>query len=208
MDRDPSAGPDADPPPGPAELDLSDDDILDAMREIPGYLDITTQDFRTIYHLAHRHALERLFSQLRAGRLMRTGIEPLWPDMPLDQAARSLVDQACKGLPVTDLDGRVVGILTETDFLRRLKADSFMELLLRLVADAGGFTHRCQATPVREAMTAPAITVTADAGVRDILRAFRAHPGRSMPVVDTGGRFLGLLLRKDFLHAYGMEEQR
>lgn len=42
------------------ELELSDEDILDAMQHIPGYLDISTEDFRIIYHLAWRHALERL----------------------------------------------------------------------------------------------------------------------------------------------------
>src|SRR5574340_609316 len=43
------------------EIELTDDDILDAMHLIPGYLDITTEDFRSIYHLAYRHALERMF---------------------------------------------------------------------------------------------------------------------------------------------------
>jgi len=47
------------------ELALSDDDILDAMQHIPGYLDISTEDFRIIYHLAWQHALERL--QARKG---------------------------------------------------------------------------------------------------------------------------------------------
>jgi CBS-domain-containing membrane protein len=42
------------------ELELSDEDILDAMQHIPGYLDISTEDFRIIYHLALQHALERL----------------------------------------------------------------------------------------------------------------------------------------------------
>lgn len=44
----------------PTEIELSDADILEAMREIPGYLDISTDDFRAIYHLAYRHARERL----------------------------------------------------------------------------------------------------------------------------------------------------
>ena len=52
------------PPAFPAdparELELSDEDILDAMQHIPGYLDISTEDFRIIYHLAWQHALERL----------------------------------------------------------------------------------------------------------------------------------------------------
>ena len=35
---------------------LTGADILDAMRHIPGYLDITTEDFQKIHHLAHHHA--------------------------------------------------------------------------------------------------------------------------------------------------------
>jgi len=42
------------------EPELSDEDILDAMQHIPGYLDISTEDFRIIYHLAWRHAVARL----------------------------------------------------------------------------------------------------------------------------------------------------
>jgi len=42
------------------EPELSDEDILDAMQHIPGYLDISTEDFRIVYHLAWRHAVARL----------------------------------------------------------------------------------------------------------------------------------------------------
>ena len=189
-----------------SELDLSDEDILDAMAKIPGYLDITTADFREIYHLAHAHAMERLFSNIRAGSLMLTGIEPLRPDIPLDEAARSMADQGRKALPVVDDEGRVVGMLTETDFLRRLQADTFLELLLRLLADTGAFSHRCHETPVRAAMIASPETVPEDAGFREIFRAFHAHEGRSMPVVDREGRLRGLLLRKDCIKAFRLED--
>lgn len=47
------------------EPELSDEDILDAMQHIPGYLDISTEDFRVIYHLAWRHAVERLRGRVR-----------------------------------------------------------------------------------------------------------------------------------------------
>lgn len=42
------------------ELELSDEDILDALAQVSGYIDISTEDFRTVYHLAWRHALARL----------------------------------------------------------------------------------------------------------------------------------------------------
>lgn len=188
------------------ETELTDEDILDAMRHIPGYLDITTEDFRTIYHLAHRHAVERLFGNVRIANLIRDGIDPLVPDMSMVEAAKALVRSGFKGLPVVDAQGRVIGMLTETDFLRRLKVATFLELMLNLLDDAFEFTHRCHETSVREVMTAPVVTVVRDAGFGEVVRAFHQHGGRSMPVVNSAGQLLGLLLRKDFIAASSLDK--
>ena len=188
------------------ELELTDDDILDAMQLIPGYLDITTADFRLIYHLAFRHALQRMFVEVTAGRLMRHAIEPLQQNMTLDKAAKALAVSGYKGLPVVDDNGYVVGMLTETDFLKRLKADNFLQLLLRMLEDSFEFTHRCHETTVSAAMTQPAVTVSQDAEFLEILDAFYRHGGRSMPVTGADDRLLGLLLRKDFFAAYKLKE--
>mgnify|MGYP001566021285 FL=1 len=190
------------------EMELSDEDILDAMRHIPGYLDISTEDFRAIYHLAHRHAVGRLFEGARADHLMRTGMEPLHPEMSLAEAAQAIARSGYKGLPVVDDQACVIGMLTETDFLRRLKADTFLDLMLRMLDDAFEFTHRCHETPVREAITSPAVTVGGDAGFREIMRAFHGHAGRSMPVVGDDGRLRGMIFRKDFLAAHHLEDLR
>lgn len=187
------------------EMELTDGDIIDAMQHIPGYIDISTEDFRTIYHLAHRHAVGRLFGNFSAGSLMRVGIEPLRPDMFLDEAAQALVRSGYKALPVVDAGGCVTGILTENDFLRRLNVDTFLQLLLSMLDEAFELKHRCHETPVSKAMTTPAITVGKDAGFAETIAAFHQHDGRSLPVVDSDGRLLGLLLRKDFLGAYHLE---
>ncbi len=187
------------------ELELTDEDILDAMQHIPGYLDISTEDFRIIYHLAHRHALGRQFGNLRADKLMRTGIVALTPDIMLDEAAKALVRSSYKALPVVDAKGCVMGILTENDYLRRLNVSSFLELLLSLLDQAFEFKHKCHETPVSQAMTTPAITIDQRAGFMEIIAAFHQHAGRSLPVVDSEGRLLGLLLRKDILSACHME---
>lgn len=181
------------------ELELTNDDILDAMKNIPGYLDISTEDFRALYHLAWHHARARLFSGITAGRLVREVADALSPDMTMDVAAQTLARSGFKSLPVLDGERRVLGVLTETDFLRRLKADNFLELLLRLIGDPGEFSHRCHETRVQEVMTQPPITVRAEAALEEILQAFSRHSGRSMPVVGADGRLLGVLLRKDIL---------
>ena len=180
------------------EIELSDADILDAMQHISGYLDISTEDFRTIYHLAHRHAVTRLLGNLRAANLMRVGFEPLLGDMSLDQAAKALVTSGYKALPVVDDTGYVIGMLTETDFLRQLKANTLLEVLLSIPADGLQSKHPWHMTLVRAAMTTPAVTVAEDAGFRNVIGAFNKHLGRSLPVVKQNGTLLGLLFRKDF----------
>ena len=192
-------------PDEPGEIELTDTDILDAMREIPGYLDITTADFRAIYHLAHRHALDRLLRGITVSRLMRTEVHPLVPDIRLADAIPLFVQQGLKTLPVVDPANRVLGILTETDILRALGAANFLALLMRLMAEPGPLGTEPQERLAGELMTAPAVTVPLEAGIRQVLAAFAAHPGRGMPVVREDGRLAGLLLRKDFIRACSLE---
>lgn len=183
------------------EIELSDEDIIDAMRRIPGYLDVSTEDFRLIYHLAHANALGHLLGGITVASLMRGDIKTLSADMLMDQAAHCIAESGFKGLPVTDENLKVVGMLTEADFLRRLNASSFLDLMLRLLNDPGSFSHRCHETRVAAAMTSPAVTLPLDASVRTAMSAFAHTSCRGMPVVDAQGRCVGMLLRKDLLMA-------
>jgi len=40
------------------------------------------------------------------------------PEMPIAEAASLMVDHRIGGLPVVDVDKRVVGVITETDIFR------------------------------------------------------------------------------------------
>ena len=39
---------------------LTDEDIYEAMKAIPGYIDITPGDFKELYCIAYRRAMKRL----------------------------------------------------------------------------------------------------------------------------------------------------
>lgn len=78
-------------------MDLNDEDILDAMQHIQGYLDITTEDFRSIYQLAYRHALNRFLNCATADQLMRDSIQALRPDETLEDAAKRIAASITRG---------------------------------------------------------------------------------------------------------------
>lgn len=191
--------------PDPTEIALSDADILDAMRAIPGYLDISTEDFRTLYHFAHRHALERLFGGLTAGRMMRVDITPLTPELTFAEALRAFAAQQLRTLPVVDPEQHVIGVLTETDVLRTLGVTRLLDWIAHQIEQPTALNPHLLARPVSALMTAPAICVPTTAGVHEIFAAFTRHPGRAMPVLGADGRLAGVLRRKDVLHAAHLE---
>ncbi len=186
-------------------IEFSDADIIDAMKHISGYIDITPGDFRELYHLAYRHAIGRLLAKTQPATLMKMVQEPLLTHMPLDQAVRILVRSPFNLLPVLDQDARVVGILSDSDFLRWHKANSFLEILLNKMADNSlEFNDIYRDTTVSAIIALPTITVNKAASLDEIIHLFCLHDLLGIPVVDADNHFLGLLLRKDVMDSCGM----
>jgi acetoin utilization protein AcuB len=63
--------------------------------------------------------VEQLLSSVRVGEVMSAPAVSVAPDTELQEAARVMAEQKLGSLPVVDR-GRVVGIVTETDVLRRI----------------------------------------------------------------------------------------
>jgi CBS domain-containing membrane protein len=192
---------------GPAapQIDLADADIRAAMAEIPGYLDISMGDFRELYRHAFSHALERLSGGLTAAQMMRPATWIVRPEMRLDQVVEGMAARALKGLPVVDSGHRVVGVLTETDLLRHCGVTTFTQFLDRFLAHPDALEHALHQTAVAAIMTTPPITVEVDARFSRIVERFHVKAANRLPVVDPQGVLLGVLSRKDFIHAFHLE---
>ncbi|MGN9906236.1 IMP dehydrogenase [Phytohabitans sp. LJ34] len=92
------------------------------------------------------------------------------------------VDALCgryriSGVPVTDANGTLLGIVTNRD--------------MRFVTDGG--------TPVHEIMTRmPLVTARVGVSKDEALALLRQHKVEKLPIVDDGGRLRGLITVKDF----------
>jgi CBS domain-containing protein len=64
-----------------------------------------------------QHAQQKVMSMLVIKDIMATDPVTTTPDTPLADAARVMIERKIGCLPVVE-DGRLVGILTESDFLR------------------------------------------------------------------------------------------
>jgi CBS domain-containing membrane protein len=187
-----------------APVDISDDDIYEAMKDISGYLDITPADFKEVYLKAYRHAVTRLTRSVKARDVMTRDVASVGPDTPLEDVAQMMADRKVSGVPVVDRAGKVVGVISEKDFLVHLgtgEPRTFMEVVAECLKGSG-----CLAAPLRsygaaDFMNSPAVTVTEETPVMEIAQTFLQHKINRVPVVDHDGRLMGIVSRADVVRS-------
>lgn len=193
------------PEPAPAPgIEFQEEDILEAMRAIPGYLDITPGDFKEIYRLAFAHALERLSRQFTAAEIMTTDVVTVGPETPVAEVAAAMGRRGVSGVPVVDAGQKVVGVISEKDFLTRMgvqEAKNFMSLVAGCLKTKGCVALPLKAALAGDIMNSPAVTVAPDTPVKDIARMFTQKGINRVAVTDPEGRLLGLVSRADIVKA-------
>jgi CBS domain-containing membrane protein len=184
-------------------MDISDDDVIDAMRQMKGYLDITPGDFKEIYRYAYGHALKRIMKAVTAGDVMTTGVVAVTKDMPLKDVARTMAAHSVSGVPVVDELNHVLGIISERDFLAGFGAEetpSFMALLADCLGGTGCIAITMRKQKAGDIMTTPAVMVETTTSVSEIARIFIGKKINRVPVVDGKGKLVGMVSRADIVH--------
>jgi CBS domain-containing protein len=184
---------------------LSDEDIYQAMRQVPGYLDITPGDFRLVYALAFRHAWQRLADNRLAREVMTSPAVAVEANDSLASVAHTLAQAGVAGAPVLDA-GRVVGVISEKDILERMGGEaglSFMAVVARCLGGeaCGAISLRRQSA--RQVMSAPPVTVGPESSVAEITRLMAQKGVNRVPVVNPAGGLLGIVTRSDLLPRAG-----
>jgi CBS domain-containing protein len=136
---------------------------------------------------------------MKAADVMTTGAATVPADAALAEAARLMVEHRISGLPVVDGQDRVVGIITENDFLR---AEHGREpLLLELLADGGAKAATVLSSRrVAELMTREPVTIGVDTPIAEIVALMTRHNIRRLPVV-TERKVVGIVSRANLLLA-------
>lgn len=139
---------------------------------------------------------------MRLNELMTTDIITVGPDAPLKEAARRMIEAGISGLPVTDDDGALVGVITEADFVAN-------EAGRRAPKRAGLLRHWLQADemPVRErlvkdVMSADVKTLPPEADHAEAARTMQREGIKRIPIVGDDGRLVGIVSRGDILRAF------
>ncbi len=188
-------------------VDISDQDVLTAMKKMRGYIDITPGDFREVYRVAYALAKERMMNALKAGDIMTRQVFTIATDDDLIAAATLLAEKSISGAPVTDPRGRVVGVISEKDFLRKMGAaqsGSFMQVVALCLKNKGCVATAMINRKAADIMSAPAVTAGPDIAVGAIATLFGEKEINRLPIVDARGKAIGIVTRSDLVSSLCM----
>jgi CBS domain-containing protein len=137
--------------------------------------------------------------------LLTTDGSSISPDTPVGVIISLLAERGISGVPVTDADGTLLGMVTEADLVRRLAFDDKPRQgwLRSLFADrdrAADRYARARGSLARDVMTTELLTVTEDTTAEHAAHLLEEHKVRRLPVLRDG-RLLGVVTRSDLLRA-------
>jgi CBS-domain-containing membrane protein len=187
-----------------APADISVGDIFEAMKDIPGYLDITPGDLKEVFRFAYKHALERISGAVKARDIMTADVHTVLQDTPLKEVARLMADRRISGVPVLAPAKTVIGIISEKDFLSRMGAPDGVHVMSIIAECLKG--KGCLAAPIRQTtagdiMTSPAVTVPEETPLFRIMELFAEKDINRVPVVDSLNVLRGIISRADIIRA-------
>ena len=162
---------------------------------------IIVEDTEIYFHSA---AFRGGLPDLRVKDVMSTDPEAVTPDTPIAEVVDRLMARDYMALPVVDDQRRVVGVISDTDMLSagvtRLSV-SVHKVIGPDVVRAALAKRKEEIGTVRDVMTTPAVTVSPTMSLKEAAHIMHARGLKRLPVVDEGGRLVGVLGRLDVLRS-------
>ena len=135
--------------------------------------------------------------------IMTTDPVKVTGDTRLKEAARLMVRHRVSGLPVVDGAGKLIGIVSEGDFIRQEAGRDRPNGVSLLDAVFGeGELQPVGAETVAEVMTRSVVTITPEATIGEAARVMGRRNVKRLPVVDLEGELVGIVSLADVVGAF------
>ena len=185
------------------------EDYERALQSMNTFMDIGVNDLMTLAERAQYFAGQRMTESLKVSRIMSHPVQVVHEQTTMSDAAHLMVTQRISGLPVVDDDERLVGIVTEADFLRGLGVPAHHpthSLWQTLEAMFGHLAHHGELEgpedPVANHMVRDVVSASADHYVDDVIQLMKQHRVKRVVICNAERRAAGMVTRSDLVRIF------
>src|SRR5580692_11473669 len=142
---------------------------------------------------------------MNAADIMTPQVISVTPDTAIAEAARLMLQHRISGLPVVEADGAVVGVVTESDLLRRAETGTqrqharWLEFLIAPGRLARDYTD-ANARKAGEVMSTDVVSAAPGNPLEDVVRLMERHRIKRVPIVENG-QLVGIVSRANLVRA-------
>ena len=139
---------------------------------------------------------------MKAADVLESQVISVGPETRVSDVANLLLTRRISAVPVVD-NGRLVGIISEGDLIRRVETDTerhrswWLELLISNEKLATEYV-KSHARYAGEVMTRKVVTADEDTPLTEIAKLFENHNIKRVPIVR-GSKVIGIVSRADLL---------
>ncbi|MFT3735275.1 MAG: HPP family protein [Rhodocyclaceae bacterium] len=182
---------------------FSDSDLDEVLAGFPQMLDIRREDLQQLLQQAEAHAYKRRFGEVVCADIMARKVVYAEYATPLDEAWALMREHGIKALPVIDRARRVIGIVTQADFMKHAAADGHEHIAsgLRRLLRRNRSTHSDKPEAVGQIMSKPAQTAQTDLHITELVPLLGGDGHSHIPIVDDERRLAGIITQRDLIVA-------
>ena len=142
---------------------------------------------------------------MRAHQIMTRPVFTVLPEATILEAANLMLERHISGLPVVDAAGKLVGIVSEGDFIRRSeigtqrKRSRLLNFILGAGRAATDFVHE-HGSKIAEIMTHDPVTISEDTPLESIVALMEKNKLKRLPVMRSE-KLVGMVSRANLLQA-------
>lgn len=185
------------------------EDFQRALQSMDTFIDIGVNDLMELFDRAQHFASQRRTEALLVSNIMSHPVHSVTPQTSMSDAAHKLVTERISGLAVVDDDGRLLGIITEADFLRGLGVPSLepthnlwqtLETLFHHLAHHAELESPDD--PVADHMVRDVVCASPQQHVEDVIALMHEHRVKRVLVCDGERRVVGVVTRSDLVRIF------
>jgi CBS domain-containing protein len=147
---------------------------------------------------------------MQAQDIMTKSIITANPDTSVQEIAKRLIENGISAVPVVENDGRLVGIVSEGDLMRRSESGterhpSWWLFLLAGAEETARAYVRAHGKHAADVMTRRVITVDESTPIQEVAETLEKHRIKRVPVMS-GNKLVGIISRANLLRGLAAQQ--